>query len=171
MRRAVVLDRDGVINDNHEKIHVNRPQDLILFDGAAKAIRLLKEAGFMVMVATNQGGVGLGYLSQDQLDAIHARMVSELATQGAVLDDIAACIHAPHAGCACRKPKPGMLLTLQERHGFEAANSYMVGDMKTDVEAGKAAGMRTVFIGQSPMEADCVAPDILAAARWIVAQG
>jgi len=166
MKRAVILDRDGVINDHRD--YVNTPDDLILFDHAAPAIEMLNHAGLVVVVATNQGGVGLGYMTASTLAAVHQKMVRELALQGARVDDIAACTHAPHDGCDCRKPKPGLLLQLQRRNQFDLLSSYMVGDRETDVQAGKTAGTRTVLIGQGPTEADYTASDLLDAANWIV---
>lgn len=169
MKQAVILDRDGVINDNRR--HVNRPQDLILYPTTAPAIHLLNEAGFLVCVATNQGGVGLGYLKAEVLNDIHMEMIRRLEREDAHIDAIRACIHEPRAGCACRKPKPGMLFSLQEELGFELCRSYMVGDRDTDIMAGKAAGTRTVFIGAGTPDstgAEVCVPDLLAAAKWIV---
>lgn len=166
MTRAVILDRDGVINDHRN--YVNTPDDLILFDDSAQSIIRLREAGFIVVVATNQGGVGLGFMTQQSLDAVHEKMRSELAAEGAVIDDIAACTHSPKAGCSCRKPHPGLLFELQMRNHFDLSESYMVGDRETDVQAGKAAGTRTVLIGQGPSTADFVASNLLTASQWIV---
>ncbi|MCL6548612.1 MAG: HAD family hydrolase [Alicyclobacillus sp.] len=186
--RAVILDRDGVINDNRRQVYVNSVADFELFPDAAAAIRLLNEAGFQVYVATNQGGVGLGYLTEQTLDEIHRHMLDLLSRQGARIADIAVCTHAPRAGCECRKPKPGMLFQLQRRHGFDLTRSYMVGDRDTDIAAGRAAGTRTVWIdhgetgaassgkGYRPVsgeagplaDADFRAADLLTAARWIV---
>lgn len=166
MNRAVILDRDGVINDHRD--YVNTPDDFILFDFSAKSIVLLREAGFIVVVATNQGGVGLGFMTKQSLDAVHEKMLSELAKEGAVIHDIAACIHSPRAGCSCRKPQPGLLFELQMRNHLDLSKSYMVGDRETDVEAGKAAGTRTVLIGKGPSTADFIASNLLTAAQWIV---
>jgi D-glycero-D-manno-heptose 1,7-bisphosphate phosphatase len=172
MKQAVILDRDGVIND-HQR-YVNHPQDLILYPTTAPAIRVLNEAGFFVCVATNQGGVGLGYLRESMLERIHAEMCKRLDHDGAHIDDIRACIHAPNDGCDCRKPKPGLLLALQEDLGFDLTHSYMVGDRDTDVIAGQAAGTRTVLIGKrtsvevTTIQPDFIAPNLLVAAQWIV---
>jgi D-glycero-D-manno-heptose 1,7-bisphosphate phosphatase len=166
MKPAIILDRDGVINDHRH--FVNEPADLILFDTAPMAIRKLNNAGYKVVVATNQGGVGLGYLSADMLDRIHEKLVEELAAHGARIDDIAACTHSPHAGCDCRKPRPGLLYALQERHDLDLDKSYMVGDRETDVAAGKAAGTKTVLIGDGPSAADLVAADLAEAVDLIL---
>lgn len=169
MKRAVILDRDGVINDNSKIINVNKPEQFHLFPHAAEAIALLNHAGFTVVVATNQGGVGLGYMTEDDLNRIHAYMCELLSQQGAVIDGIAACTHAPHAGCKCRKPEPGMLFNLAEQHQFNLSQSYMVGDRVSDIEAGRAAGCKTVFLGNpADSGADTTFPGILPAAEWIV---
>lgn len=164
---AVILDRDGVINDHRQ--YVNSPSDFILFDDAATAIRQLNEHNFLVAVATNQGGVGLGYMSAQALQDVHEFMLSELRDRGARIDEIAVCPHSPHADCPCRKPKPGLLLELQQRLDFTLANSYMVGDRETDVQAGQAAGTKTVRIGKGPTRADYVAANLSDAVQWILA--
>ncbi|QSO53250.1 HAD family hydrolase [Alicyclobacillus curvatus] len=168
MKRAVVLDRDGVINDNSRP--VNLPDELILFPDAASSIARLNQAGFLVCVATNQGGVGLGYLSQEGLDQIHDAMLRRLAEHGATIQRIAACTHAPHAGCSCRKPRPGMLLDLHRQLGFSLDDSFMVGDRETDVEAGIAAGMKTAFIGAGKTTAEFQATSLTGVVDWILGE-
>lgn len=168
MAKAVFLDRDGVINDNVNK-HVNNPDELFLFPGVGPAIRQLKEAGFLVFVVTNQGGVGLGYMKEEMLRTIHDKMETELLQDGAVLDEIAYCAHKPRAGCACRKPEPGMIFRLAERHKVDLKHSYMVGDRDTDIYAGQKAGTKTVFIGSTKFpQADYSAPNLADAAAWIL---
>lgn len=164
---AVILDRDGVINDHRH--YVNSRADFILFDDSAAAIQQLNEHNYLVAVATNQGGVGLGYMSAEALQDVHDFMLSELRERGARIDEIAVCPHAPQAGCPCRKPKPGLLLALQERLNFNPALSYMVGDRETDVQAGQAAGTKTVKIGKGPSKADYIAANLSDAVRWILA--
>jgi D-glycero-D-manno-heptose 1,7-bisphosphate phosphatase len=170
MKRAVFLDRDGVINDHIR--YVNRPEDLILFPFAGRAIARLNEAQFLVFVVTNQGGVGLGYMREEDLAEIHEKMVRELRKEGAYIDDILSCTHSPHAGCECRKPSPQMLLRLADRHGVDLAASYMVGDRATDVEAGRKAGTKTVLIGRRDpsLSVDYQASDLLDAVDWIVSR-
>lgn len=168
MKKAVVLDRDGVINDNSRP--VNRPDELILFPDAAESIARLNQAGFLVCVATNQGGVGLGYLSSEGLDEIHARMIERLAEHGAAIDRIAACTHAPHEGCPCRKPKPGMIFDLQSHLLFSLRESFMVGDRETDVEAGIEAGLKTAFIGTGETKADFRTTSLTGVVDWILGE-
>ncbi|MEO3944617.1 HAD family hydrolase [Gorillibacterium sp. CAU 1737] len=172
MKQAVFLDRDGVINEcSTDRVkHVNHPHQFLLLPGAAEAIRSLNEAGLPVYVVTNQGGVGLGFMKEASLLAIHKRMTSLLAEQGATLEDIAYCPHRPKSGCSCRKPSPGMLLHLAGEHGIDLSRSIMVGDRETDMEAGKAAGCRTVRIGPFDPLADHSAPSLAEAVPWILEQ-
>ncbi len=170
MKRAAILDRDGVINEFRRA--VNRPEDLILYPEIAPAIRLLKSRGFLVCVATNQGGVGLGYMTDEQLEEVHDALTAQLAAKGAKLDAIASCTHAPHASCTCRKPQPGLLLQLQRTLHFSLPHSYMVGDRETDISAGVAAGVRTVRIVHGSIKiktkANYSAHNLLEAVEWII---
>ncbi len=165
---AIVLDRDGVINDHRR--FVNGPEDFYLYPYAARAIRMLNESGLPVYVATNQGGVGLGYTTLESLSEIHEKMNILLEMQGAKIDDIAYCPHRPDEGCSCRKPKPGMLIDLQKKHNFDFGCSFMVGDRETDIEAGKQIGMKTILIGtdKANTKADYRAKDLLEAAEYIL---
>ncbi|MGK9253559.1 D-glycero-alpha-D-manno-heptose-1,7-bisphosphate 7-phosphatase [Paenibacillus humicus] len=146
--KAVFLDRDGVVNEmNTGRVRqVNGPDDVHLLPGTAEAIRGLAEAGYRVYVVTNQGGVGLGYMSLADLEAVHERLEELLAEKGARLDGIAFCPHKPDYGCACRKPQPGMLLELAKRHRLSLSESYMIGDRESDIAAGRAAGTRTIRV-------------------------
>ena len=150
-RAAVFLDRDGVlVEDVH---YLRRPEDLRLLDGAAEALRLLR-ARFALVVVTNQSGIARGLFDEAALLAIHARLVGALAAEGAWLDAIYACPHLPEGevaafarACACRKPRPGLLLDAAEAHGLSLSNSWMIGDSARDVEAGRRAGARALLLG------------------------
>lgn len=168
MKKAVILDRDGVINESRRP--VNRPEQFRFIPGVPEAIKQLNDAGYTVCVATNQGGVGLGYLSEQGLSEIHDHMKRLLQERGAHVEAIKACIHRPDEGCTCRKPAPGMILQLIEELELNPEASYMVGDRDTDVEAGRAAGVRTIFLGSSPSTADLVASNLAEAARQILAE-
>ena len=120
-RRFALLDRDGTINT--EVDHLSDPDELVLIPGSAAAIRRLREdLGLGIVVVTNQANVGRGLLSTGQLDAIHERLRSMLGVEGATVDAILACPHAPEDDCACRKPRPGMALEAAERFGFDPAD-------------------------------------------------
>ncbi len=157
-RRAIFLDRDGVINHPPTSgLYITSPADLQLIDGVPEAIRSFREAGFLVIVVTNQSGIARGVLMQDTLDAIHARLRDLLQSAGADVDDILYCPHDDLDGCPCRKPKPGMLLRAAERHGVDLALSWMVGDTVRDIEAGQGAGCTTVLVYSHPLTETCPA--------------
>ncbi|MBO8156380.1 MAG: HAD family hydrolase [Bacillaceae bacterium] len=171
MNRAVFLDRDGVINEVLSKRvkFVNKPDDFYLLDGVGEGIKMLNDAGFKVFVVTNQGGIGLGYMNESDLLRVHEKMEKDLKAYHAHVDDIAYCPHKPHANCPCRKPKPKMILDLARKYDIDLSKSFMVGDRDPDIEAGKRAGTRTVFIGDRDEgeEADIAFPDLLSAATWL----
>ncbi len=170
-QRAFFLDRDGVLNFA-AKGPPNSPQELVMIPGVGEAIKILNNLGYRIFVVTNQGGVGLGYFTQRDLDSIHRRLEEEIATKGGQIDEIIACTHKPFFGCSCRKPKPGMLTTLAKKYGIDLTNSYMVGDRDIDIQAGQAAGTKTIFIGQAnqaPVGVHIISPSLLSAVTKLFA--
>ncbi|GAB4071906.1 D-glycero-beta-D-manno-heptose 1,7-bisphosphate 7-phosphatase [Barrientosiimonas marina] len=172
MTQAVFLDRDGVINEvlTERVTFVNEPGDFHLLDGVGEAIKLLHDKNYFVFVVTNQGGIGLGYMTKAALKMVHEQMQADLAQYGAVIDDIAYCPHAPHAGCFCRKPEPQMLLDLAAKHNIDLSESYMIGDREPDISAGKRAGVKTVLISQKERHtasADMLFPDLFTFTSWL----
>lgn len=171
--RAVFIDRDGTMA--RDVSYCCRPEDFDLFPATAKAIKLLSEHGFKVIVITNQSGVARGYFSEETLAEIHRKMETELAKEGIRVDGIYYCPHHPDDNCQCRKPKPGLVLQAAEDHDIDLERSFVIGDMPLDVAMGKAVHCRTVLIaitedqcsGPSP---DHVASDLYEAARWVVSQ-
>jgi D-glycero-D-manno-heptose 1,7-bisphosphate phosphatase len=157
-RRAVFLDRDGVINRAIVRDGIPYPPaclaDFELLPGVMEAMRRLKEAGFVLIVATNQPDVGKGIQSRDVVEAMHAWLLKELP-----LDDIKVCWELDSAECTCYKPKPGMLLAAAKEREINLAGSYMVGDRWRDVGAGKAAGCFTIFIDRGYAEPLRESPD------------
>ncbi|ASI81025.1 D-glycero-alpha-D-manno-heptose-1,7-bisphosphate 7-phosphatase [Bacillus pacificus] len=147
------LDRDGVINQvlTDRVRFVNKPEDIYLLPGAADAIAIFNRQGYMVLVTSNQGGVGLGYMTQEELLEIHKHMQEKLINEnaGAHIQEFAACIHRLKDGCSCRKPEAGMLLQLAQKYDIDLASSYMIGDQETDICAGKKAGTKTIRIASS----------------------
>ena len=147
MKKAVFLDRDGVINRKApEGQYVTRWEEMEFLPGAKEAIRSLNQAGFLVIVVTNQRCVAKGLISTDELDSIHARMRSEFKAAGATIDAIYYCPHEFVPPCACRKPEPGMLLEAARTHDVDMAASWMIGDSDHDVQAGQNAGCHTALI-------------------------
>ncbi|MBV9490225.1 MAG: HAD family hydrolase [Verrucomicrobia bacterium] len=171
-RRAVFLDRDGVIN--RPTVLDGKPypprslEEFELLPGVADACARLKASGFLLVVVTNQPDVGRGTLERATVEAIHARMRRALP-----LDLVKACYHAGEKygqPCSCRKPKPGMLLEAARTLGIDLANSYMVGDRWRDVDCGQRAGCHTVFIDWNYDESLQRAPDFRADSLWEATQ-
>ncbi|MFZ2948794.1 MAG: D-glycero-beta-D-manno-heptose 1,7-bisphosphate 7-phosphatase [Desulfuromonadaceae bacterium] len=180
MKRAVFLDRDGTINI--EKEYLYQAVDFEFIPGAAEAIRLLNQAGIMVVVVTNQSGVARGYYTEDDVENLHRHIDRELERRGAHVDVWLYCPHHP-AGrgsyalpCNCRKPLPGMLLDAAARHDIDLENSTMIGDKLADIEAGMGAGCRTVLVrtGYGAETEHCVGPltticdDLLSAVKCLL---
>lgn len=144
-RTAVFLDRDGILNELVERdgrpVSPRFPADFRIRCGAADAVHALRRAGLPVFVVTNQPDVARGHLTAAALDAMSA-----LLRAAVPIDDLAVCPHDDVDGCGCRKPKPGMLLELAKRWNVDLEGSYMVGDSWRDVEAGRAAGCRTILV-------------------------
>ena len=179
--RAVFLDRDGTINVEKEYLH--RPEEFEFIPGAPEAIRLLRSAGFRVIVVTNQSGVARGYYDEEAVTTLHRHLDAELARLNTGVDAYYFCPHHPQEGvgayrtdCDCRKPLPGMLFQATRDFSLDLAGSYIIGDKVADVEAGLAAGCRPVLVRTGYGRADSsripagvpVYDDLLAAARAII---
>ncbi len=146
-KKAVFLDRDGVLNHRlPDGAYVTTWAEFRFCRGVKKALRLLKQEGYLLIVVTNQRGVGRGLMTEEDLSRIHRRMERELEKSGAPLDAILYCPHDIDAACRCRKPQPGMILEALRRFGIERSGSYIIGDSETDLEAGRAAGLRGLLI-------------------------
>ncbi len=170
IKRAVFLDRDGVINEVLTKRvkFVNKPQQLFFLPGVPEAIKKLNGFFDYVFVVTNQGGVGLGFMKESQLKKIHVHMASELKKQGAIIHEVVYCPHKPKAGCDCRKPNSKLIVDLADTYDVDLSKSYMVGDTDTDIIAGKRAGTKGVFLGKYDPLADAIFPDLISAVDWII---
>lgn len=178
---AVFLDRDGTINV--EKDYLYRVEEFEFTPGAVEAIRLLNQAGYLVVVVTNQSGVARGYYTEADVKTLHSHIDHVLVSQGARVDAWYYCPHHEHGklpynqACDCRKPMPGMLRQAAADHAIDLTRSWMVGDKPADIEAGQAAGCRPVLVmtGYGAETADRLAsevpcyPDLLTAAQFIVA--
>jgi D-glycero-D-manno-heptose 1,7-bisphosphate phosphatase len=176
--KAAFIDRDGVINE--ERNYVHRIEDFVLLPGVAEGLKLLSDAGYRLIVVTNQAGIARGYYDQAAMELLHRHLRELLARRDVKLDAIYFCPHHPQgcvAGlaieCDCRKPAPGMLLQAARDFDIDLAASVLIGDKLSDVLAGKQAGVGRAVIVESghPLEAtahsqaDIVAKDLLAAAR------
>jgi histidinol-phosphate phosphatase family protein len=144
-RPAVFLDRDGTLIEDTG--YPRDPALVRLLPGAAHALRLLGEAGFLLVVVSNQSGVGRGLITPVEAAAVHARFVECLLGEGVRLSGAYYCPHTPGEGCPCRKPAPGLLLHAAAEHGIDLPNSFLVGDRPSDAEAAVRAGCRPVLLG------------------------
>lgn len=145
MKRAVFLDRDGVINRaivKHGKPYPPATRDEFeLLPGAEQTMRALRAAGLLVIVVTNQPDVATGVQRREVVEAMHDKLLA-----AGLCDEVKVCYHTDTDGCDCRKPKPGMLLAAARERNIDLARSFMVGDRWRDIDAGKAAGCFTFFI-------------------------
>lgn len=165
-KRAVFLDRDGVLNPSVVRNGLPFPPasvaDFELYPDVAEACQRLKEAGFLLIVVTNQPDVGRGTQTRETVDAIHAKLRDALPS----LDAIEVCFHggAAHGDpCDCRKPKPGMVLRAAAAYGIDLGQSYLVGDRWRDVDCAHAAGCRAIFIDHGYREALKEKPEFIVA--------
>jgi D-glycero-D-manno-heptose 1,7-bisphosphate phosphatase len=173
VKRAVFLDRDGVLNRAHLVDGVPHPParaaELELLPGVVEATRQLAGAGFLLIVVTNQPDIARGTTTAAEVEAIHQALRSQLP-----LDDVRVCPHDDADRCACRKPLPGLLLEAARDHDVALSSSVMVGDRWRDVEAGRRAGTKTIYVRAADYNEtlaegyDLAVPSLLAGVPWIL---
>jgi D-glycero-D-manno-heptose 1,7-bisphosphate phosphatase len=180
LRRAVFLDRDGTINvDRH---YLSRPEQFELIPGAGQALRRLQDAGFLLIIVTNQSGIGRGYYSEADMHAVHARMQELLVPFGVRFERIYFSPESPEQPSLSRKPSPQSLFDARAEFGLDLALSYMVGDKLIDVETGRNAGCAANLLVRTGYGAEAerksperlggaiVVADLPAAAEWILSR-
>lgn len=143
--KLVVLDRDGVINEVREE-HVTSPDHWQPLEGSIEAIAQLCQAGYRVVVATNQSGVGRGLMSLETLHQVHEKMHQAVGASGGRIDAVFFCPHLPDQDCQCRKPRPGMLNSIMERLDTNLAGVPLVGDSLRDVQSAMVVGALPVLV-------------------------
>ena len=173
--KAVFLDRDGTVIHEKPGTYLSDPAKVKPYQSAKAAFKLLKKCGFKFFIVSNQSGIGRGYFTAKEVNAVHARMLKLL--KPAVIEEIVFCPHSPDQQCACRKPKPKLGLQLIKKYRIDPAQSYMIGDKKADVEFGRAIGFKTVLVTTAngknhlkkypDLHPDKVASNLLNAARFI----
>ena len=178
-RPAIFLDRDGVLIKDMDKNPV--VENFELLEDVEDAIKKINQSGYLAIVVTNQPMIAKGFVTFSDVDDVHKKLETQLGKSGAYLDDIYFCPHHPDKGyegeipelkivCDCRKPKPGMLLKAAQDYHIDLEKSWMIGDRETDIKAGRAAGCRTVFIGENTKEvtADIYAKNLNNATDFIL---
>ena len=181
-RRAAFIDRDGVINE--ERDYVCRIEDFRLLPGVIEGLAQLREAGYVLVVVTNQSGIGRGLYTETDYKHLTQHMQQQLAVHGVELDAVYHCPHHPTAGigeyrraCTCRKPQPGMLMSAARELGLSLPDSVLIGDKASDIEAGRGAGVGYCVLVESghalsaveQASADACVADLQSAARWLTA--
>jgi len=175
-KKAIFLDRDGTIIV--EKDYLSRPEDVFVFPEAAKALRRMMDSGFLLFMVSNQSGVGRGYFTMKDVDAVNARLSDLLATSGVKFEKIYIAPEAPDQPSHGRKPSPQFLLDARDEFGLELGDSYMIGDKLIDLQSGWNAGVKKSILVRTgygkQMEAtgkagaSIVVDDLPAAADWIL---
>jgi D-glycero-D-manno-heptose 1,7-bisphosphate phosphatase len=148
MKPLIILDRDGVINQD-SMAYIKSPDEFILLPGSIDAIVRLHEAGFNIAIATNQSGIARGYYTEAILHAIHEKLLNAVNAAGGEIASIQYCQHMPDSGCGNRKPMPGMLHTIAKQLQCTLDGAVMVGDRITDILAARAAGVRPMVVRSS----------------------
>ncbi len=182
MLKFLLIDRDGVINKDPggwtEHSYVTKANDLRFLPGALKALALLNRNGVRVVIVSNQAGVSKGYFTKEELAAVNTRMLDEIGKAGGRIEEVCYCIHRDEDNCDCRKPKPGMLDDALYKYRISARDTYIVGDSKVDVMAGKSLGIKTIFVlsGKATedemkkweVKPDYIFPGLLGAVEWLL---
>lgn len=178
LRPVVFLDRDGTLNPDRPGWYLTRPSQMRVYRRAAPALRLLRRAGFRLVVVTNQSGLGRGYLTAATLKDIHAKLRRLLAAGGARLDAIVYCPHRPERRCACRKPKPLLARRAARALGLDLRRAAVIGDKRADLGLARSLGIPGVLVltghgrhekpHSGPLRPAAVRRDVLGAARWVV---
>jgi D-glycero-D-manno-heptose 1,7-bisphosphate phosphatase len=180
MNKAVFFDRDGTLNE--ESNYLCRPEDIVVFPGAGKALRALQDAGFLLFIVSNQSGVGRGYFTMADVDNVNRRLLAELGSEGVYFRKIYVAPEAPDQPSRGRKPSPQFLFDARDEFGIQLAESYMVGDKWIDLECGLNAGVKravlvrtgygaeTERLEAAKLDSAIVVDDLTAAADWILKQ-
>jgi D-glycero-D-manno-heptose 1,7-bisphosphate phosphatase len=142
---TIFIDRDGVINENRAD-YVKSWDEFHFLPGSREAIAALTKAGHRIIVCTNQAGVAQGLISAETMEDIHRRMLAAIEEAGGLIEKVYTCTHSKTAGCDCRKPRPGLLLRASRELDLDMSDAVFIGDSITDMQAGSAAGVRTMLV-------------------------
>lgn len=185
MKRIIFIDRDGVINKDPggwtKYSYVTKWEDFIFLPNSIEALKKLNSAGYNIVVISNQAGVGKGYYSEETLKDINKMMLKEVEKAGAKITKTYYCIHRNEDNCNCRKPKTGLFEEAKKDFSFDTANTFFIGDGKTDIEAGDKVGLKTILLlsGKTdhkdvddwPVKPDFIFDNLLKAVDFIIKEG
>lgn len=176
--KAVFFDRDGTLIHEKPGVYLSDPNKVRPYQSVPAALLLLKRAGYHFFIVSNQSGIGRGYFTEKEVNAVHNRLQKLL--QPAVFEEIVFCPHAPNENCACRKPQPKLGLYLIKKYNIDPAQSFMIGDKKADVEFGHTIGFKTILVTTAngknhlqkypDLQPNKIASNLLNAARFILKQ-
>lgn len=175
--KYVLLDRDGTVIV--EKDYLGDPAGVELLPGAASGMKKMQDAGFKLIIVTNQSGIGRGYYSEQDYLSVTQRLEEILRTHGITLAGVYHCPHAPDDNCTCRKPKTGMADQAARDHAIDFADSIMIGDKPADINLGIAIGAKTILVrtgygkkheASKSCEPDYIAADLEDSAKWIISE-
>lgn len=151
-QKAVFLDRDGVVNI--EKDYVCEVKDFEFLDGIFDAVKHFNERGYLVIIVTNQSGIGRGYYTEEEFEKLTKYMLGRFEDNGVKIAAVYHCPHSPDTKCNCRKPLPGMFLSAKDELGIDMQNSWMIGDKESDIEAALSAGVGHTILVRSGHKID-----------------
>lgn len=143
--KLIILDRDGVINEDSDD-YIKSPDEWLPIKGSLEAIAKLTQAGYKVVVVTNQSGVSRGFFDMDVLNSIHGKMIRLVEDAGGVIDAVFFCPHSDTQNCTCRKPKPGMFEQIEERFHVDLAGVPAVGDSLRDLQAAASVNAQPLLV-------------------------
>jgi len=181
MNKAVFLDRDGTLNE--ERNYLCRPEDVVIFPGAGKALLKLQDAGFQLFIVSNQSGVGRGYFTMTDVESVNRHLLAELGREGVHFRKIYIATEAPDQPSRGRKPSPQFLFDARDEFGIQLAESFMIGDKWIDLECGWNAGVKKALLvrtgyGAKTEQSQAAQPhaavvvdDLSAAVDWVLKQG
>lgn len=158
MKKAIFIDRDGVINKDPggwtKHSYVTEWKNFIFLPNSLEALKMLNKAGFEIVVVSNQGGISKGFFTKKKLDTINRKMIEEIEKNGAKIRKVYYCVHQTSDNCDCKKPKTGLFKKAEKELGIKAKGSFFIGDGKMDVEAGAKIGFKTILVlsGKTSLE-------------------
>jgi histidinol-phosphate phosphatase family protein len=163
-RAALFLDRDGTLI--YDLQYIADPHSVKPIPGAAEALQVFQRCGYLLIVVSNQSGIGRGLISVRQAQVVHYRFITVLRDAGVEIDDVYYCPHAPDAGCSCRKPSPRLVFEAAQRHGIDLKRSLLIGDQQTDLKTAKNAGVQGFLLQPRPSSGDATELEGTAAGDW-----